>query len=127
MFSCLQILEAFLWFVLITLLNVTLIILTLSVSRLLNLLLRLVAFLLLLNPQCLAYRSRWITGSSSWKRFCLFVCRALSSIMVICMFTAIRLLLTFVMSLYLVFFFFQAEDGIRDLIVTGVQTCALPI
>src|SRR5206468_6026574 len=23
-------------------------------------------------------------------------------------------------------FFFQAEDGIRDLIVTGVQTCALP-
>src|SRR5205807_6990314 len=36
MFSCLQILEAFLWFVLITLLNVTLIILTLSVSRLLR-------------------------------------------------------------------------------------------
>src|SRR6266853_982990 len=34
MFSCLQILEAFLWFVLITLLNVTLIILTLSVSML---------------------------------------------------------------------------------------------
>src|SRR5258706_7491650 len=82
MFSCLQILEAFLWFVLITLLNVTLIILTLSVSRLLNLLLRLVAFLLFLNPQCLASISRWITASSSWKRFCLFVCRALSSIMV---------------------------------------------
>src|SRR5437899_11724128 len=86
---------------LITLLNVTLIILTLSVSRLLNLLLRLVAFLLFLNPQCLASISRWITASSSWKRFCLFVCRALSSIMVICMLTAIRLLLTFVMSLYL--------------------------
>src|SRR5438552_10248825 len=82
MFSCLQILEAFLWFVLITLLNVTLIILTLSVSRLLNLLLRLVAFLLFLNPQCLASIIRWITASSSWKRFCLFVCRALSSIMV---------------------------------------------
>src|SRR5205809_2818705 len=89
MFSCPQILEAFLWFVLITLLNVTLIILTLSVSRLLNLLLRLVAFLLFLNPQCLAYISRWITASSSWKRFCLFVYRALSSIMVICMLTAI--------------------------------------
>src|SRR2546421_4824656 len=29
--------------------------------------------------------------------------------------------------LLLCFFFFQAEDGIRDLIVTGVQTCALPI
>src|SRR5215203_6238429 len=60
MFSCLQILEAFLWFVLITLLNLTLIILTLSVSRLL-------------------------------------------------------------------IFFFRAEDGIRYIGVTGVQTCALPI
>src|SRR2546423_8242570 len=28
---------------------------------------------------------------------------------------------------YYVFFFFQAEDGIRDKLVTGVQTCALPI
>src|SRR2546430_12017687 len=28
---------------------------------------------------------------------------------------------------FLVYFFFQAEDGIRDLTVTGVQTCALPI
>src|SRR5438105_11231489 len=117
MFSCLQILEAFLWFVLITLLNVTLIILTLSVSRLLNLLVKLVACLLFLNPHCLASISRWITASRSWKRFCLFVCRALSSIMVLCMLTAIMLLL----------FFFQAEDGIRDPLVTGVQTCALPI
>src|SRR5207244_4143612 len=46
MFSCLQILEAFLWFVLITLLNVTLIILTLCVSRLLNMLLMFMFFLL---------------------------------------------------------------------------------
>src|SRR2546430_4306246 len=30
-------------------------------------------------------------------------------------------------SILFVFFFFQAEDGIRDLTVTGVQTCALPI
>src|SRR2546430_6404288 len=30
-------------------------------------------------------------------------------------------------TVYWVFFFFQAEDGIRDLTVTGVQTCALPI
>src|SRR3712207_8961646 len=29
--------------------------------------------------------------------------------------------------MYFVFFFFQAEDGIRDIGVTGVQTCALPI
>src|SRR3712207_8938988 len=28
---------------------------------------------------------------------------------------------------YRLFFFFQAEDGIRDIGVTGVQTCALPI
>src|SRR5690606_40304057 len=28
---------------------------------------------------------------------------------------------------YSSFFFFQAEDGIRDFHVTGVQTCALPI
>src|SRR5699024_11943805 len=30
-------------------------------------------------------------------------------------------------SIYIVIFFFQAEDGIRDRNVTGVQTCALPI
>src|SRR6267378_5792960 len=30
-------------------------------------------------------------------------------------------------TIYDFFFFFQAEDGIRDLYVTGVQTCALPI
>src|SRR5229473_7759299 len=30
------------------------------------------------------------------------------------------------MILYFFFFFFQAEDGIRDKLVTGVQTCALP-
>src|SRR3989441_6437810 len=29
--------------------------------------------------------------------------------------------------IWCVFFFFQAEDGIRDKLVTGVQTCALPI
>src|SRR5690606_31253976 len=101
MVSCLHILEDFLWFVLITLLNVTLIILTLGVLRLITLPVALAAFLLFPNPQCLACIRRWITASSSWKRFCLFVCRALSSIMVICMLTAIRLLLTFVMSLYL--------------------------
>src|SRR5256885_5301647 len=29
--------------------------------------------------------------------------------------------------IFFLFFFFQAEDGIRDYKVTGVQTCALPI
>src|SRR5207248_5324663 len=32
-----------------------------------------------------------------------------------------------VTSYILIYFFFQAEDGIRDRTVTGVQTCALPI
>src|SRR4051812_23978248 len=101
MFSCLQILEAFLWFVLITLLNVTLIILTFSVSRLLNLLLGLVAFLLFLNPQCFASISRWLTACNSWEGFCRFVCMALGSVVVIWMLTAVRLVLRFVLSLYL--------------------------
>src|SRR5438105_2345496 len=34
---------------------------------------------------------------------------------------------TIVLVAYFFFFFFQAEDGIRDPLVTGVQTCALPI
>src|SRR5467141_4734896 len=33
----------------------------------------------------------------------------------------------FEFAVVLCFFFFQAEDGIRDSSVTGVQTCALPI
>src|SRR5207249_11088098 len=99
MFSCLRVLEAFLWFVLITLLNVTRLILTLSVSRLFNLLLRLVAFLLFLNPQCLASISRWITDSSAWNRFCVVTCRPLRSVVVIGLLQAISLLVTFVMSL----------------------------
>src|SRR2546422_5795439 len=38
------------------------------------------------------------------------------------------ILLPVVLHIYFVFFFFfQAEDGIRDVAVTGVQTCALPI
>src|SRR2546423_13356927 len=100
MFSCLQILEAFLWFVLITLLNVTLIILTLSVSRLLNLLLRLVALLLFLNPQWLASMDRWITASSPRAGFWLFVWRAVSSMMGLCMLTAMTRLLAVVSGLF---------------------------
>src|SRR3989449_6235886 len=38
-----------------------------------------------------------------------------------------RLLISTEVSFCAVFFFFQAEDGIRDVAVTGVQTCALPI
>src|SRR3989441_11685490 len=35
--------------------------------------------------------------------------------------------MTFLSFISGIFFFFQAEDGIRDKLVTGVQTCALPI
>src|SRR2546429_7195467 len=35
--------------------------------------------------------------------------------------------LLLMITLLMRFFFFQAEDGIRDVAVTGVQTCALPI
>src|SRR2546421_3738039 len=41
--------------------------------------------------------------------------------------TSVALTGLYVCSSSYFFFFFQAEDGIRDLIVTGVQTCALPI
>src|SRR5205809_3756006 len=37
------------------------------------------------------------------------------------------LISVFIMFMHFFFFFFQAEDGIRDVAVTGVQTCALPI
>src|SRR3712207_1289181 len=37
------------------------------------------------------------------------------------------LLAAYIMKPLQFFFFFQAEDGIRDIGVTGVQTCALPI
>src|SRR5438132_2785975 len=35
--------------------------------------------------------------------------------------------ISYVLVMVFLFFFFQAEDGIRDHCVTGVQTCALPI
>src|SRR5438552_8218004 len=38
-----------------------------------------------------------------------------------------EILLKSITSFEFLFFFFQAEDGIRDDLVTGVQTCALPI
>src|SRR5699024_11406723 len=46
-----------------------------------------------------------------------------------CLIICARYLLHLLLFLYcfILFFFFQAEDGIRDRNVTGVQTCALPI
>ena len=44
------------------------------------------------------------------------------------MYSVCQLVLRSIVSIYILFFFFfQAEDGIRDVAVTGVQTCALPI
>src|SRR5215203_7093872 len=40
---------------------------------------------------------------------------------------ASRLPMMFMLWMVAMIFFFQAEDGIRDIGVTGVQTCALPI
>src|SRR5256885_7236578 len=45
-------------------------------------------------------------------------------ILILC--TLVVLVIRFLVSVFY-FFFFQAEDGIRDYKVTGVQTCALPI
>src|SRR5687767_15634722 len=46
-----------------------------------------------------------------------------------CQFVLICFFFAFSSSVFVFFFFFffQAEDGIRDKLVTGVQTCALPI
>src|SRR5215469_18345073 len=196
MFSCLQILEAFLWFVLITLLTVTLIILSLSVSRLLNLLLRLLEEILSFRMQGVEFdngdmyvdghkaasdvRDEFVSvteklmdelaqcynvlpqldinnnidhrpeGDEKWfletEKTVTQFCRKLAaerplkdirdeynypkkkSIKDECS----RLLEASTMNSrrgFAIhrFFFFQAEDGIRDLYVTGVQTCALPI
>src|SRR5262249_58928811 len=81
------------------LLAVMLIVCSCSVSSLLELRLTPVLSLLFRHTQCVSSITILITSSSCFYTFCLFVC----------------------------FFFFQAEDGIRDWSVTGVQTCALPI
>src|SRR5437667_3856733 len=56
--------------------------------------------------------------------------------MLVCVWYVVALMLVFPLCclllvncylLFLCFFFFQAEDGIRDRDVTGVHTCALPI
>src|SRR5437588_4677851 len=45
----------------------------------------------------------------------------------LCALASLAAVLCFSIRCVLFFFFFQAEDGIRDHCVTGVQTCALPI
>src|SRR5438105_5139573 len=45
----------------------------------------------------------------------------------VCVHPVCFLYLGMLLSYVFFFFFFQAEDGIRDPLVTGVQTCALPI
>src|SRR5687767_15771967 len=53
--------------------------------------------------------------------FCLDFFGMLYDLLFVCFF------FFFMFDFFFFFFFFQAEDGIRDKLVTGVQTCALPI
>src|SRR5438552_10357201 len=70
----------------------------------------------------------WFLSSSAYiyfEFFWLFSCRD-----VFCRCLDLKVLMSYGSCRYValvVFFFFQAEDGIRDDLVTGVQTCALPI
>src|SRR2546427_3110949 len=60
----------------------------------------------------------------AWSWILLVVARSRRQMMVVCDFSSdVRSSDAAIIG----FFFFQAEDGIRDLTVTGVQTCALPI
>src|SRR5438552_5306373 len=70
----------------------------------------------------------WFLSSSAYiyfEFFWLFSCRD-----VFCRCLDLKVLMSYGSCRYVflvIFFFFQAEDGIRDDLVTGVQTCALPI
>src|SRR2546422_2217767 len=57
-----------------------------------------------------------------WRKYCYYLPYPFVS----CSFSLRRIVLLVLCTLSS-FFFFQAEDGIRDVAVTGVQTCALPI
>src|SRR5687767_15199593 len=63
----------------------------------------------------------------------IFFCMLLSSLLYVLLYLFFFLIFFFFFFFFLFyfvfffFFFFQAEDGIRDKLVTGVQTCALPI
>src|SRR2546430_13620823 len=71
----------------------------------------------------------------TYTRMTLYHINILDLISVCSVVWSIHLLFQYIISMFYVltilccfiFFFFQAEDGIRDLTVTGVQTCALPI
>src|SRR5205085_11533077 len=70
-----------------------------------------------------AINERFCQKLTRWMRRSCLICLARSSM------TGLDMshILFMVDILLLTFFFFQAEDGIRVLTVTGVQTCALPI
>src|SRR2546430_4491058 len=55
------------------------------------------------------------------------MCRYLSPLLCIVLLLGFVFVGSMGLCVFVFFFFFQAEDGIRDLTVTGVQTCALPI
>src|SRR3989441_4650677 len=55
------------------------------------------------------------------------MCHVSLTSLVVCLVLNIKMVYMVSYLLFFFFFFFQAEDGIRDKLVTGVQTCALPI
>src|SRR5687767_6880426 len=86
----------------------------------LNLPFKALMFLTLMRPSLVLFLVLWL---KLVKDFLKVRCRlALLPFLISCL-----IWLDLVASLPLINFFFQAEDGIRDKLVTGVQTCALPI
>src|SRR5438105_11177408 len=63
-----------------------------------------------------SFFSRWIPHTIAWV-----------TLVALCSSSAFWCTVLFFVLFCSFFFFFQAEDGIRDPLVTGVQTCALPI
>src|SRR5437667_441184 len=70
-----------------------------------------------------------VVGVSFKTKSGISICGCLSMVQLMAVFISMRCTLCghFLQVALTVFLFFQAEDGIRDRDVTGVQTCALPI
>src|SRR2546430_86423 len=74
--------------------------------------------------QCGCYPHACVTWNATASGACVYVRTSVGSSKLN---TSSHITFSVDLSFLLFLFFFQAEDGIRDLTVTGVQTCALPI
>src|SRR6266496_5331632 len=96
----------------------------------LNLPFKALMFLTLMRPSLVLFLVLWL---KLVKDFLKVRCRlALLPFLISCLIwldlvASLPLIKEWILVIIFLFFFFQAEDGIRDLYVTGVQTCALPI